>query len=463
MKYPISTLTKFGRFRASVYQTLKRPYLVTGIMSYAIVVLIISIYLAKAPRYTSQMELVLPGTGSSSSVTLDNVGQVVSQTNTPFSGGGFNPRVNYKEMLSSRGVVERAAKSVQMSLEAFGEPKVKLTEQTSIISFYISGSTPDIAQTKALALYQSLQAELDNLRADEVKRRDQSIKHVLDQYRQRMNTTRSAIVDFQQRSMVVSTKQMDLLVKTLSGVQERQVYIRADVQNLKVYINQMSDELGVSPRSAGQAFALQSDVEFRAYMVELQASITQLSEYSSRWGTNHPKVLAQQKRLDFTRIAINNRSTEVFGIEANEIFNTLNLDLTPKRSQLFADLIEAYASQKAQASMLLDLDRSANHLSDQLKVYSREIVELERLEREFNMAEAIFTSAAARLEASKSDIFASYPVVQMLTTPFYPSNPSSPKKTIAIIAAMAGFLFITFGLIILCQRKYLIQILLKKN
>jgi uncharacterized protein involved in exopolysaccharide biosynthesis len=102
-------------------------------------------------------------------------------------------------------------------------------------------------------------------------------------------------------------------------------------------------------------------------------------------------------------------------------------------------------------------------LGDQLKVYSREIVELERLQREFNMAEAIFTSAAARLEASKADVFASYPVLQMLTTPSYPVTQSSPKEIIAIIAGVAGFIFITFGLFILKQRRNLIQILLKKG
>lgn len=463
MKYPLITLTKFGKFRAIVYQTMKRPYLVTGIISYAVIGLIISLYLAKSPRFTSQMDLVLPGTGSSSSVTLDNVGQIVSQTNTPFSGGGFNPRVNYKEMLGSRAVGERAAKDLNMPLSDFGEPKVKLTEQTSIISFSITGATPENAQAKAYALFNSLQSELDNLRIDELSHHDKSIQQVLNQYRARMNSTRNAIVNFQERSIVVSTKQMDLLITSLSGIKERKVYVGADVQNLKAYINQLSNEIGVSPKLAGQAFALQSDVEFRAYIGELQASITQLSEFSSRWGSNHPKVIAQQKRLDFTRKAINNRSTEIFGVEANEIFNSLSLDLTPKRSQLFADLIEAYASQKAKSSMLLELERSINHLGDELKVYSREIVELERLEREFSMAEAVYTSAAARLEANKSDVFASYPVVQMLTKPLYPTNPSSPKKAIAIIAAIAGFLFITLGLMIVCQRNYLIQILLKKD
>jgi len=463
MKYPIVPLTKVGLLRAKIYSTLKRPYLVIAVVSYLFIALLVLIYLNKAPSYTSDMEMVLPGTGSSNSVTLDDVGQVVSQTNIPFAGGGFNPRVNYKEMLSSRGVRVRAAKALNLSLVELGNPKIKLTEQTSIISLSISGSSKELAQAKAFALYESLQNELSSLRADEVLRRDNSIKQVLDQYRERMNITRNAIVDFQQRSIVVSTEQMNQLVNTLSGVKERQLYVKAEEQQLQQYINQLSDDLGVSPKLAGQAFIMQSDVEFRAYLTELKESITQLTEYSSRWGVNHPKVKAQQKRLNFTRVAINQRSSQMFGVNSSEIFNSLNLDLNPKRSELFAELIDAYANKKGHTSMFNELGRSINHLSDQLKIYSREMVELERLQREFNMAEAIFTSAAARLEASKSDIFASYPVLQMLTSPSYPMKQSSPKKVIAFIAAISGFLFITLGLFILWQRNNLIQILLKKN
>lgn len=460
MNYPIP-LTKYGLFRSQIYTIFKKPYLVVAVLCYLLIALLLSLYLNKKPSYTSDMELVLPGTGSSNSVSLDNVGQVVSQTNTPFSGGGFNPRVNYKEMLSSRGVRARAADKLNISLDELGKPRVKLTEQTSIISLSMTGDSKELAQAKTLAIYESLQDELTSLRADEVYRRDQSIDHVLDQYREKMNITRNAIVDFQQRSIVVSTEQMDQLVKTLSAVKEKHVYIKAESKQLEQYILQLSEELGVSPKLAGQAFALQSDVEFRAYTTELRDSLTKLTEYSSRWGVNHPKVKTQQKRLNYTRLAINGRSQQMYGVNSSEVFNSLNLDLNPKRSQLFADLIESYAQQKGQESMLEDLTRSSEHLSDQLKIYSREIVELERLQREFNMAEAIFTSAAARLEASKSDTFASYPVLQMLTTPSYPSQQSSPKNIIAFAGGFAGFFMVTVGLIILSQRKKLINLLLK--
>ena len=181
MKYPIVPLDRFGLIRAHIYRTLKRPYLVVAVMCYALIGLFTALYLAKTPVYTSDMELVLPGTGNSSSVSLNDIGEVVSKTSTPYAGGGFNPRINYKEMLSSRTVIERAADSLKISPVDFGRAKIKLTEQTSIITLQVKGSSREQAQAKAFALYQSFQQELDNLRADEVLRRDQSIKNILGQ------------------------------------------------------------------------------------------------------------------------------------------------------------------------------------------------------------------------------------------------------------------------------------------
>ena len=79
------------------------------------------------------------------------------------------------------------------------------------------------------------------------------------------------------------------------------------------------------------------------------------------------------------------------------------------------------------------------------------------------MAEVIFTSAAARIEASRADIFASYPVIQLLASPSFPVLHSSPNKMIAIVAAVAGIFFITFGLFLIWQRTHLIELLLKKS
>lgn len=462
MSHALIIPSRYDKFRGKVYQILRWPYMTTGAMGYAFIFILVALYMSQAPSFKSDLDLVLPGTGSSSNVSLNEVGQVVSQTATPF-GGGFNPRVNYKEMLSSRGVLARAAQTMDLTLGKFGKPKLKLTEQTSIISITVTGTSAEQAQLKGWALYEALQAELDHLRADEVARRDISIKNVLAEYRERTNYARNGIVDFQQRALIVSKDQMDQLIGTVAQVNEKQLYIQSELSELQDYIQQLSIDLQVSPRLAGKALMLQSDPEFRGFMSELNASTAQLSHFRSRWGSSHPKVIAEKRRVEVAKVSLDTRGAELSGVEAANLINTLNLDNNPKRAQLFADLIAAFAKQHGKASELLDLKRSHLHLSDQLKVYAREVAELDRLQKEFDLAEAVYTSAAARLEASKADVFASYPVIQMLTTPSLPVVKSNPNPLIAIAAAVAGIFFITFGLIVLWQRKALIQFLLKKD
>lgn len=463
MSTSIKIPTGYDRFRGQVYSILRWPYMTTGAMGYAFIMMLIALYMSQSPQFKSEMDLALPGTGSSSNVSLNEVGQVVSQTSSAFGAGAFNPRVNYKEMLTSRGVLDRAATKMNMTLPQFGEPKIKLTEQTSILAITISGKTSEQSQLKAWALYDSLQEELDHLRTDEVARRDSSIRNVLADYRERTNFARTEIVDFQQRALLVSKDQMDQLIATTAQINQKQFYVQSELSELGDYIQQLSMDLQVSPKLAGKALMLQSDPEFKGFIQELNLSASQLSEYRSRWGDKHPKVIAEQRRVSVAKASLTARGSKLSGVDASSMFNTLHLDNNPKRAQLFADLIEAYARKQGKQSELEELRRSHLHLGDQLKVYAREVAELDRLQKEFDLAEAVYTSAAARLEASKADVFASYPVIQMLTTPSLPLLKSNPNPMIALAAGLAGFFFITFGLIVLWQRKALIQLLLKKD
>lgn len=456
-------LTQWGLFRSNVYRVMKRPYLVTALVGYLLVIALVSLYLSKPMKFRSEMELVLPGTGSSSNVSLDEVGQVVSQTSTPFASRGFNPRVNYKEMLSSRGVLGAAAKEMGMSMGQFGQAKIKLTEQTSIIAVSLIGNSSDQAQDKAWALYNALQKELEHLRQDEVARRDASIKNVLTVYQDKVIQARSRIVDFQQRSILVSTEQLNLLISTHAQKRTAGMSVQAQLAEVSNYVDQLSIDVGLSPQLAGQALKLTTDAEYLGYVKEMNLTASTLTEYRSRWGSKHPKVINEQLRFKQAKKDLFKRAQALVGAKAKEVFGILTMEESPKRAQLFADLIEAYAKEQGLQAKQGSIERSLLHLSDQLKIYTREHAELDRLQREFDLAEAVYTSAAARLEASKADIFASYPVVQLLTAPSFPVVAASPNPIIGLVAAVIGIVFISLALVVVWQRSSLLNLVLKKD
>lgn len=449
--------------RARRIQLMRSPYLVWGLLSYILIVAMVMIYLNRTPVFSSNMALVLPGSGSSTSFQLDEVGAAKSQTSSPFAGASFNPRVNYKEILRSREVLEMASAKLGLNLESLGLPKVKLTEQTSIIQVDVKANQSELAREKAWAIYHAFQAHLDLLRADEIMRRDESIKNVLEQYRSRLAETRQSLIEFQERSLLVDASQLDKLMATLNDLRTERLFASAEHKQKNDFVQQLSFDLGVSPALAGKAFALQSDTQFKAHLRELDESAKEFSQFRSMWGNNHPKVKASQQRLEYARKAAFGRSSNLLGDIAAESLSVMNLEASPDRARLFGDLMDSYAQVRGSEAKISELQRTESMMEDRLRVLARESKELERLQREYDLAEAVFTSAAAELEAGKADVFASYPVVQLLTAPNAPFKQKSPDLKVAVAGGLAGFLFITTILLIVWQRTFLIKRLLARD
>jgi uncharacterized protein involved in exopolysaccharide biosynthesis len=174
-------------------------------------------------------------------------------------------------------------------------------------------------------------------------------------------------------------------------------------------------------------------------------------------------VIAEQQRYDGARQALLRRSNKLAGPHAADLFAHSDLEINSKRAQMFADLIEAKARQQGTQAEINDLQRSELQLEDQLKIFARESAVLDQLQRRFDLVEAIFTSAAARLEAGKADVFASYPVLQLLTEPSLPTKIDSPIPQLGLAAGLVGFIFLTSGVIVLWNRRRIIKVLLKRS
>lgn len=455
--------TEADRKRAKRRGWFRNPYLIWAALCYSIITGVIVMYLKQSPVYSSSMALVLPGSGSSNSVRLDDVGHVTSTTKSPYSSATFNPRVNYREILKSREVVKAASEAIAVPINQFGMPRIKLTEQTSILMVELRGPNGTAAQEKALALYDAFQSHLDKLRSDEAKRKDESVMKVLEHYIERVNTTRNALVEFQQRSLLISQDQIQQHTQHLSELRSRIHLSEAEVLHKENMVAQLSYDLGVSPDLAGRAFKLQTDTQFMGHLKELDESAKQISEFSSVWGKNHPKVKASQKRLVKAEKAAYDRSSVILGMGHAQMLHNVNLSASPQRASLFKELIGTYAQAQGVQAQVDKLTLTAQRVEDELRVLARESTELARLQREHDLAEAVYTSAAAELEAGKADVFASYPVVQMMTAPNDPLQKTSPSMKIAVAGGVLGYFFITAVILIIWQREFLLKRLLNKQ
>ena len=439
------------------------PYLLGLLVCYLIIAFAVLMYLQMPPKYASQFSLVLPGTGSSSKVTLEEVGQVQQSSTSAFGSHAFSPLSNYKQILLSASVRDRAASRMGIEAQALIQPKVQVLQQTSIIGVKSFSGDAHSAQEQAWALYEVFQEELSRLRLDEIARYEASVEGVLSVHKERMSKARKAIIDFQQRSLLISLSQVEQLVATLNKVQEDLTFSQSERHAQTKFVNRLSEHLGVSPLLAGKALSLQSDAQFAGYIAELNATAAQLSRFTSQWGEEHPKVLAEQQRFDVVLSKLASRSSELVGIHSAKILHGMNLNASLQLSELFSQLLDAGAKLEGLNAKINELTLAEARIDDQLRIYSREAAELERLEREHQRAEAIYNAAAARLESSKSDIFSSYPVVQLLEVPSLPGNNQSPRLGMALIIGGLGVFIVTIGIGVIWQRDRLIKILLKKS
>lgn len=172
--------------RRKLWQLRSFRYLWVALFFYALIVAVVLLYLSRAPIYASAMSVVLPGSGSSSSFSIDQVGQANQSTRTPFGSAAFSPLVNYKEILKSREVMRGAAEKLNVQSPLLTPPRVELRERTSILFIHVDGGSPASAQAYAEALYESFQEALDRLREDEIIRRDSGVERVLAQYRNKV-------------------------------------------------------------------------------------------------------------------------------------------------------------------------------------------------------------------------------------------------------------------------------------
>ena len=108
-----------------------------------------------------------------------------------------------------------------------------------------------------------------------------------------------------------------------------------------------------------------------------------------------------------------------------------------------------HAQLAAQSARLAELAPAAAQLQD--------------LQRDFSVAEAVFASAIARAQTTKSDVYASYPLVQVLENPSLPENPSSPNRKLAVVAGAAATMMMLFGLMLAWTRSAIIKTLVKKT
>ncbi len=417
--------------------------------------------LLSAPSYTSAFVFVLPGTGAGTSMNLDRIGQATTTSSSAFASPELSPTENYRKMLLSHRLLAAASKSLDEEVERFPLPKVALADQTKLITVSMVGRTPDQAYQRANTVRAAFLTMLDQLRADEIQMRESTYRTMLAGYKTSLDGARQRLINHEATSGLTSLEQYGTIVAAVERLRDQVRDVDAKLAHMRAGVTELSRLLGTTVELANVAMVLRADPSFQALLEQLAKQDTELAMLSGIRGDANPRLVDLKAERAGTLTKLNARAQDLTGVKRQDVTAIRDLSIRDERARLFERLIGQIADTEAMSAMrermtaqiateqarVLALAPAASHLDD--------------LKRDVQVAEAVFSSALARIDTSKADFFASYPMIQTLDPPLMPRRPSSPVPVLAVAGGLGASFFIIAALVLTWLRIGLLQRILK--
>ncbi len=403
-------------------------------------------YFLIPPVYVSRWSLILPAANSGSTVSLNTIGQSTTNPGQPFGSVQLSPKVIYKEIASSDQLRGNAARSMGLTPSEFGGVRVKLIDETSLLNFQISGRSPEQAQAKALALTAAFQAHLNVLRRDEFELRATMFRESLSIYRDNVEFAQRRILEFQSKTGLLSIAQFTEASTSAELMRRRLSEKRSDLDRVRSEQARLRSRIGFEPGAAAAGLRLAADPAFVRLAATFADASASVHENVLRYGPHHPGQIIAQMRLEgaFTEIR---RIARVNGIDPAIDLRSLTMAVGgTTQGELLRAIVANEALLTGLAGEIEALERETNQVEALVRVKGLDATRLEALNKDHLVAEAVYTSAVARLDTNRTDLYSSYPLVQVLAEPDLAENRSQPRLLYAVAAGMLGTLLVLLAL-----------------
>lgn len=425
-----------------------RRYLAFFLLGLSLIWAPINGYLRTAPlAFRSHASLILPGSGASASMNLNGIGQASSYANSAFASNSVSPTETYKRLIGADRILAAAAGAMGLFRREFGKPRIRLVDQTSLIHIEMTGTSAEDAQQRGNALLQAFFEELDALRFDEQATREDSGMAVIGDYRRSVAATRTDIGKLQKASGLLSGEEFDAMVEDTRELEGRVEDLAAILEEKTQSVAALERTLGIPASAAAATLKLYADADFLALKEESAIHAAKLAEARASFGEGHPKVQTARVSQTAAELGAMEQAAAVTGIREEQL---ALLDLAPDgaRAELLAQLVRMAAERTGTAWQHETLTQRLAFERARLQQLSASAARLKDLQRDFSVAEAVFASAIARAQSTKSDVYASYPLVQVLENPSLPDRPSSPDRKLAFAAGAAATFILLIALLL---------------
>ena len=420
-------------------------------------------YLEKTPStYISKLIVHVGGSGPGVSVNLPSVGQANTSSGTTF-GSRSDPRENYKLMATSATVLDAAAIALEIPKSEFGKPIVNLINNTTLLEFLVKAKNPEEAQQKAQAIYNALYNRIEVLRLEEQQERDKAVQKALLDAEAKLSEAQNKVSDYKTRSGLNSTDQIKNLIANLGTLQIQYIQTAAEYRQVSDRLGQQMQTLGLEPQQAADALVLETDQEFQKILTNYTNANAKLIELRANRGENYPDLVKARHERESSLEALLTRGQllldqplEKLGLELLILDNSNGSGA--KRADMFVDLVDLKTEQEGLSGKITAFKQEINRLNNELTILTQKGAVLDNLDRDVQIAEAVFASSLTKIDLSKGDPFASFPMMQVIEQPTLPVEPSAPKPKLVLAGTIFGCLLVSMGLTILWWREPLVKV-----
>jgi uncharacterized protein involved in exopolysaccharide biosynthesis len=350
--------------------------------------------------------------------------------------------------MMSDDVLQAAARQAGISPAAFGLPRIRLIDQSSVIEVEVGGRSAEQALKKAQAVHDAFTARLAALRADETWQREQAIEQTIVNSRHRLTQAQQALLQFKVQSRIISEKQLEEVALMLGQLEQKAVSVRQRLAGETARQQSLMRQLGLSPQQAGQTLTLQADALFMDAFRQWAQAQAQLTEASHKWGSVHPKVRDAAGLKVSALSAMQARASALLGLPIRpDALQSLAMILQDRsRDALLSDVVRVAAEASATQAELRVIEQQLDEVQRRMPELAHEAARLGELERNVSFSEAVFTGVAGKTDIGNTNIYSSYPLVQTLVSPSLPRSPASPRPMFVALGALGASLMLIVAL-----------------
>ena len=420
----------------------------------SIILLIAFITLKKTKEtYSTQVNLSIPSSSSNTSVNVPNIGTASISNGSPY-GASRDPRASYQLIIESEQVLSQAATRLNLPLKAFGKPNIKLIDETIVMRMIFSGDTAEEVEAKANALYEALQERLDQLRKEEIDRREFGVQSSLGASRKKLMAAQDQVSEYRIKSGLSSDEQIKDLAKNIEELRRSRTSLFAESSKSDARLKELTQNLGISPQQASESFVLQSDSLFQQTLKNYSDITANLVLLETSFTPQVPKVQLEQAKQQDVQSALLNRGSQLLGRSIDQatvdrliLSGSTTSSSGGSRESLFKDLVITQVEGNGTLSQVKALDTQILQLEYRLQSLVQRQSGLDTLKRDLQMTEAVFSSKLTQLDVNRGNIYDSYPLVQKLSGPDTPQKILSPNPTYIRLGTIAGSLLISSAII----------------